>query len=416
MAIFPKRVPTWVKRPIGILILSISLALAAAFLTTRAAGAQLTQNYVNINYWPLDAKYPFVIAYPDSSWTWGFLGINSGQRCPPYRLRSQDNSQQYWRDPTISLEDDWLQASQGREYVRCYQAHRGTDIAAQPGAPVYAVAEGVVHLAIEGSDSEGESGQVVIAHNRTVDGVNYTWQARYLHLRNFFPVTSGPVREGQFIGYVADRKSNTHLHFGVEGLWDCWSPCIQNPWGPVYLWIDDDFNRFPDPAPAFLTPAPERKNVLANSAFDTGDLAPWLARPGTVAQVKEGMLTLQRQPGMPGWSGIEQYIPYALDAGSPFEVSLRLGNTGDTTRHVEISLRSVQNPVTGYSHCTFALPPDTPLLSYWLRGRAGYRWSNFVLAVSISPADSKPAVIVDDVSVVYRPGMAIGPVGCGMAR
>jgi hypothetical protein len=36
-----------------------------------------------------------------------------------------------------------------------------------------------------------------------------------------------------------------------------------------------------------------------------------------------------------------------------------------------------------------------------------------VLAVSVAPADGKPAVVVDDVSVVYRPGMAVGPVGCG---
>lgn len=413
MAISPHRAPIAARRSIAILILSISLVLGAVFLTVRAASAQLTQNYVNINYWPLDAKYPFVIAYPDSSWTWGFLGINPGQRCPPYRMRSRDNSQQHWRDPAVPEEDDWIQASQGRDYVRCYLAHRGTDIAAQPGAPVYAVADGVVHLAIEGSDSEGESGQVVIAHNRTVDDVNYTWQARYLHLRNFFPVTSGPVKEGQFVGYVADRKSNTHLHFGVEGLWDCWSPCIQNPWGPVYLWIDDDFDRFPDPAPSFLDGAPEEENLLANNAFDTGDLAPWLARQGTAAQIDKGVLSLHRQPGVPGWSGIEQYIPYALDAGSPFEITLDLGNAGDTAKTVEVSLRSVQSPVTGYTHCTFSLAPGAPLATYWLRGRTGYRWSNMALAVSVGPADGKPAVLVDDMSVVYRPGMAVGPVGCG---
>lgn len=412
MAIPLKRTAATTRRPIAIFILSISLALIGVVLPAQTAGAQLTQNYVNLNYWPVDAKYPFVIAYPDSSWTWSFLGINPGQTCPPYRLRSRENSQQYWRDPDIPEEDDWIQASQGRDYVRCYLAHRGTDIATPPGAPVYAVADGVVHLAIEGSDSEGESGQVVIAHNRTVDGVDYTWQARYLHLRNFFPVTSGPVREGQFIGYVADRKSNTHLHFGVEGLWGCWSPCIQNPWGPVYLWIDDDFNRFPDPAPSILARAPRRENLLANGAFDTGDLTPWLARQGMAAQVEAGALYLHRQAGSSGWSAIEQYIPYALDAGSPFEITLKLGNTSSTTKTVDVSLRSVQSPVTGYTHCMFTLPPDTPPATYRLRGRAGYRWSNFVLAISVLPADSKPAVLVDDVSVVYKPGMAIGSEGC----
>lgn len=416
MSVSRQSVSPSIRRLIGIFFLSISLAFAGVFLTARAAVAQMTQNYVNLNYWPVDAKYPFVIAYPDSSWTWNFLGINPGQTCPPYRLRSRDNSQKYWRDPDIPEEDDWIQASQGREYVRCYLAHRGTDIATRPGAPVYAAADGVVHLAIEGSDGEGESGEIVIAHNRTVDGVNYTWQARYLHLRNFFPLAGGPVREGQFIGYVADRKSNTHLHFGVEGLWDCWSPCVQNPWGPVYLWIDDDFNRFPDPAPSVLARAPRRANLLANGAFDTGDLAPWLVRQGTTAQIDKGMLSLHREPGTPGWSGIEQYIPYVLDAGSPFEITLNLGNTGNTTRTVEISLRSVQSPATGYTRCAFTLPPNTAPATYWLRGRAGYRWSNFVLAISVSPADGKPAVMVDDVSVVYRPGMAVGPVGCGKAR
>lgn len=416
MPIFPAHRPATARRSIAILTLSILLALAILFLTAQAASAQLTQNYVNINYWPLDAKYPFVIAYPDSSWTWSFLGMNPGRTCPPYRLRSRENSQQYWRDPTVPEDDDWLQASQGRDYVRCYRAHRGTDIAAQPGAPVYAAADGVVHLVIEGSDGEGESAQVIIAHRRVVDGVDYTWQVRYLHLRNFFPVLSGPVREGQLIGYVADRKSNTHLHFGVEGLWGCWPPCVVNPWGPVYLWIDDDFNRFPDPASDFLAHAPERENLLANSAFGTGDLAPWLARQGTAARVEEGILYLHRQSGVPGWSGIEQYIAYALDAGSPFEITLDLGNSSSTVKSVDVSLRSVQSPVTGYTHCMFTLPPHTPLATYWLRGRAGSRWANFALALRVSPADGKPAVLVDDVSVVYRPGMAIGPVGCGKAR
>ncbi|MBN1427596.1 MAG: M23 family metallopeptidase [Anaerolineae bacterium] len=373
------------------------------------------QNYVNINYWPLDEKYPFVIAYPDSAWTWSFLGINEGQTCPPYRMRLRENSQKYWRDPIIPEEEDWLQASQGREFVRCYLNHRGTDVATQPGAPVYAVADGVVHLAAEGDDEEGANGQVVIAHHRIVDGVDYNWEARYLHLRNFFPVKSGPVREGQLIGYVADRKSNTHLHFGVEGLWDCWSPCILNPYGPVYLWIDDDFNRYPDPAPSVLAHAPERENLLLNGGLGTGDLSPWLTLQGTEAIIDKGVLHLHRTSGSAGWTALEQYIPYALDAGSPFEVSLNLGNTSDVTKYVDVSLRSAQDPTIGYTRCAFALQPDTSLTTYFLRGMAGYRWTNLILAISVSPADGKPAVLVDDLSVVYKPGMKIGPEGCSKA-
>ncbi|MBN1312171.1 MAG: M23 family metallopeptidase [Anaerolineae bacterium] len=394
------------------LILPIIFVLAGLLLTVHAADAQAVRNYVNMNYWPVDAQYAFVIAYPDSAWTWSTLGINPGQTCPPYRMRSRESSQAYWRDPDIPEEDDWAQASRGREFVLCYLGHRGTDIATRPGARVYAVADGVVHLATEGKDEEGENGQVVIAHHRVVDGVIYDWEARYLHLRNFFPARSGPVREGQLIGYVADRKSNTHLHFGVEGLWNCWSPCILNPWGPVYLWIDDDFNRLPDPAPSVLAHAPEEENLLANGSLETGDISPWLVLPDTAAQIDTGTLHLSRRAGSIGWTSIEQYMPYALDAGSPFEISLSLGNTSDTTRYVDVSLRSAQSPITGYTQCTFTLPPNTPLTTYFLRGRTGSRWSNFILAISVSPAGGKPAIVVDDMSVMYKPGMKIGRDGC----
>jgi murein DD-endopeptidase MepM/ murein hydrolase activator NlpD len=395
-----------------VLIVSMILILAGLLLTIHAAGAQAAQNYVNMNYWPVDAEYAFVIAYPDSAWTWNALGINPGETCPPYRLRSRESSQKYWRDPDTPEDDDWAQASRGREFVLCYLGHRGTDIATRPGAPVYAVADGVVHLAAEGEDEEGESGQVIIAHHRVVDDVDYDWEARYLHLRNFFPVKSGPVKEGQLIGYVADLKSNTHLHFEVAGLWDCQSPCILNPWGPVYLWIDDDFNRLPDPAPDLLAHAPEQENLLTNGAIETGDISPWLALPGTATQIDKGVLHLNRQVGASGWTAIEQYIPYALNAGAPFEVSLNLGNASDVTRHVDVSLRSAQRPSTGHTQCTFTLAPNTPLTTHFLRGRVGSRWANFILAISVSPADGKPGVLVDNVSVVYKPGMRIGREGC----
>ncbi|MGB1250742.1 MAG: InlB B-repeat-containing protein [Candidatus Promineifilaceae bacterium] len=223
------------------------------------AKAEVTSNNVPLMYWPLSNADRHVTSYPNSSWTHDYLGINSGQECPPYNRRFTDKAEGdiYWRDSSIPLSVDLAQA-QGKSRggalgakVACYsggsgagiaQDHEGTDIYdLYGGQPVYAVADGEIISA----GTTWQNTALIVNHWREVGGVHYTWRVRYVHLHTNFPKTSGRVTAGDVLGYVG--SSQHHLHFEVEALsggaynGSCVGTCIINPWGHgdehVNLWI-----------------------------------------------------------------------------------------------------------------------------------------------------------------------------------
>jgi murein DD-endopeptidase MepM/ murein hydrolase activator NlpD len=203
-------------------------------------------HYISLLYWPLDEPYRAVLAYPDDAWTWSRLGLNPSTGCPPYARRGYEQSFDFWRDPSLPAAEDWQQASEGRRWVACYRNHAGTDIAAGAGVPVYAVAEGTVEAAEAGQPGQG--GAITITHQRIVERITYTFRVRYIHLEGILPLSGEAVREGQLIGWVADRGTNSHLHIEVTALWSGSGGEVVNPWGPVRLWIDDDADGRPDTA------------------------------------------------------------------------------------------------------------------------------------------------------------------------
>ena len=92
--------------------------------------------------------------------------------------------------------------------------HWGIDIAAQPGTPVLAAADGVV--AVTGWDPDGYGHYVVLDHGGG-------WQTLYAHLQS--ATTSGygmalgmAVRQGDAIGGLGSSGASTgpHLHFEVR--------------------------------------------------------------------------------------------------------------------------------------------------------------------------------------------------------
>jgi hypothetical protein len=105
--------------------------------------------------WPLDSSHYEITSYPNTSWTWSFLGLNPGYECPPYDIRALDNSEEYWRDPTIPEAQDRTQASPGNNgLVGCYSAgpsisqdHEGTDIKADDGSESFP--SGIYHQFIK---------------------------------------------------------------------------------------------------------------------------------------------------------------------------------------------------------------------------------------------------------------------------
>ena len=95
---------------------------AAALLSTEAItqtndspGNTIEPSYTNPGNrpvflrWPLPSTYgPGQIAqYPNTPWTWNFLGLNPGYQCPPISFRLYDPSiLPYWRNPAIPEAED----------------------------------------------------------------------------------------------------------------------------------------------------------------------------------------------------------------------------------------------------------------------------------------------------------------------
>lgn len=87
--------------------------------------------------------------------------------------------------------------------------HNGIDIALPAGSPVYAMADGIVLLAVDTFYYSGTN--ILIDHG---DGLN----SFYLHLKKLFVKNGDTVKVGQKIGEVGStgRSTGPHLHWGVQ--------------------------------------------------------------------------------------------------------------------------------------------------------------------------------------------------------
>lgn len=87
--------------------------------------------------------------------------------------------------------------------------HNGIDIALPAGSPVYAMADGIVLLAVDTFYYAGTN--ILIDHG---DGLN----SFYLHLKKLYVKNGDIVKAGQKIGEVGStgRSTGPHLHWGVQ--------------------------------------------------------------------------------------------------------------------------------------------------------------------------------------------------------
>ena len=100
------------------------------------------------------------------------------------------------------------------EYVTVYmnEGHRGDDLAADIGTPVYAAQDGLVTYA-EFHSSYGNC--VILDHGVGLDGNR--WATLYAHMDDYAVATGQTVKAGELIGHVGTTGNSTgpHLHFEV---------------------------------------------------------------------------------------------------------------------------------------------------------------------------------------------------------
>lgn len=95
--------------------------------------------------------------------------------------------------------------------------HKGIDITAESGTPVYAVADGTVSAAKfssnDGTDSTGYGNVIYIEHADTQNGSSV--ETRYAHLSEMYVEPGQEVEQGELIGMSGNTGGSRipHLHF-----------------------------------------------------------------------------------------------------------------------------------------------------------------------------------------------------------
>lgn len=92
-----------------------------------------------------------------------------------------------------------------------YNFHNGLDIAAPPGTPIYAAADGIVHSCDTGQAAYGN--WCTVKHSLT-DGRQIV--TLYAHMRSFKVKGGQQVRQGDIIGYEGNTGNTTRLIYGPE--------------------------------------------------------------------------------------------------------------------------------------------------------------------------------------------------------
>ena len=238
--------------------------------------------------WPLPSSIGTarITQFPNTAWSWHFLGLNPGYQCPPmfgYLLNPE--SWPFWRDTSIPEAEDKAQADPHTfEMVECYDdgsgGHAGTDIKALAGTPVYAAAYGQVL----DWRAEGITSMIVLKHclvgswndKGDCEG-GRQWYTTYMHIIPDPALLheNTIIPQGTQLGVVLDQGDNSHLHFEVgEGL-RSYANFI-NPWGTDAepwqgcMWMDQALCVYPNPATQRLAVFNREGQLLLQRAQEIG--------------------------------------------------------------------------------------------------------------------------------------------------
>lgn len=363
--------------------------------------------------WPLPGSITpsNVSRYPNSAWSWTFLGLNPGYECPAYPAALYDpaSNVNVWRNPELPESQDAAQADRnGNGWIDCYGqtdpagGHVGTDITASNWTPIYAAADGWVNAIVP--DKPGYN-YVRIKHN-----INGSWWfTRYLHIQSDIPVSNGQWVEGgkTVIGYVG----SDHLHFELGVGETHYYAVSVNPWGrdnapwDGCMWEDSSLCRS-----VTMPTSPANQNIVRNSDFGTNSLSEWWAW-GDVdhAFYGDGVLYFKRRATSNG-GAIGQSWNYSLPKDAPIEVVLQLANTSGVEKRPGLFLRSGDNWDVS---CWFTIPPGSSTLqTYIMRGITKADWYGFNFEIWPDPPDGIPDVLMDNVVIQYRPDLTLSGTEC----
>ena len=163
-------------------------------------------------------------------------------------------------------------------------------------------------------------------------------------------------------------------------------------------------------------------NVAGNSVkngFFTNGMADWqqFATPDMsyiVSNVNNGVLEFSRVPPPPGTSNqavVFQETGMTTAAESPLEARFDLGNSSSVRKRISVLL--LDSNFSDLSVCTFWLPANAPLRTYYMRTHTTQAWSNAAIYFyAATPGSDGGAYLLDNVALRVDPSTATDRTDC----
>ena len=153
-------------------------------------------------------------------------------------------------------------------------------------------------------------------------------------------------------------------------------------------------------------------NLVRNHDFSLDKLY-WHKWGDLVWDVFDNRLNFHRVDGPEGVAALYQDTFYSASTGSIFEISVNLSNPSDVEQVVKVALRdSSVDWEDKYFDCDFSIPPQTPQILYIVRGLANDYWINIRTELQVEPPSDIANIVVDDISVQYKPDLSITQTEC----
>jgi len=253
------------------------------------------------------------------------------------------------------------------------------------------------------------------------DVVNNTCD-QYFVEGSYRPTTDAAV--DQTWGWRISRNDNIIATNFLDWSWRCdsygWPDCM-GQWDSKALaeqgmTFDQMLHYFYDPIDLNLmnTVVPAVNNIT-NGTFDAG-MANWWFWGGVGASNTDGaIMQFNRALNSTNPAVLIQDVERQVYSGWPMAVTLKMGNTSPQSKRVTVHLHdkySWESPIS----CAFELAPNTPLLSFVVRGESQVSWRGIRVEIVAETPDTNGVLMVDNVAVSYRPALTADQYGCFYPR
>ena len=173
--------------------------------------------------------------------------------------------------------------------------------------------------------------------------------------------------------------------------------------GPLTLWVAIEVRTV-----TVSDAPPPNANLVTNGDFANGE-AGWTFLNDIHHQVVGEVLEVYRDAS-PSLGRVRQDLGYPAPAGTPFEVTLDLGNSSGVSKQMSLQLRDTAT--ASQILCTFIVPAGAPLAPYTMRGETDAAWQDIRLHLLDQAPDGQPAFLIDNVDVRYRPDLTLSGTEC----